>query len=180
MAGSRPGVCGYDGDDEIDAGTSALMCTSTPGVLAVPAAASPSAIEGVADTPLSGGIPYAIGQASVVRIPIPGTNGLGIELKPRGWTPKGGSTSTLFFQDATGKRHLRRKLVFDYESYGARRAIANPYLHFILGADSKATTEFALKADARRPLTDLCVNKCSQQQRKVIGQCCPAQRRPSP
>jgi len=116
MAGSRPGVCGYDGDDEIDAGTSALMCTSTPGVLAVPAAASPSAIEGVADTPLSGGIPYAIGQASVVRIPIPGTNGLGIELKPRGWTPKGGSTSTLFFQDATGKRHLRLDYGYNVKS----------------------------------------------------------------
>jgi hypothetical protein len=47
------------------------------------------------------------GLASVVRIPIPGTAGLCIELTPRGWTPAGGSTSTLFFQDVTGKRHLR-------------------------------------------------------------------------
>jgi hypothetical protein len=61
----------------------------------------------VSDAPLSGGIPYAIGQASVVRIPIPGTQGLCIELRPRGFVPKGGSTSTLFFQDPSGKRHLR-------------------------------------------------------------------------
>ncbi|HEU4853768.1 MAG TPA: hypothetical protein VFS89_00575 [Nitrosospira sp.] len=56
---------------------------------------------------MSAGIPYAIGQASVVRIPIPGTNGLAIELSPRGRVPSGGSTSTLFFQDGAGKRHLR-------------------------------------------------------------------------
>src|SRR5262249_26244294 len=30
-----------------------------------------------------------------------------IELTPRGWTPPGGSTSTLFIQDLTGRRHLR-------------------------------------------------------------------------
>lgn len=60
--------------------------------------------------PSSGMIPYAVGQASVVRIPIPNTNGLCIEFKPRfpgAWRPKGGSTSTLFFQDMTGKRYLR-------------------------------------------------------------------------
>jgi len=57
--------------------------------------------------PMSGGVPYAIGQASLVRIPIPGTDGLAIELRPRGFIPSGGSTSTLFFQDSTGKRHLR-------------------------------------------------------------------------
>ncbi len=57
--------------------------------------------------PSSGMIPYAVGQASVVRIPIPNTNGLCIEFKPRGWTPKGGSTSMLFFQDISGKKHLR-------------------------------------------------------------------------
>lgn len=42
-----------------------------------------------------------------MRIPVPGTNGLAIELKPRGRIPAGGSTSTLFIQDATGNRHLR-------------------------------------------------------------------------
>lgn len=57
--------------------------------------------------PASGSIPFAIGMSSVVRIPIPGTNGLCIELRPRGHVPKGGSTSTLFFQDVSGKRHLR-------------------------------------------------------------------------
>jgi len=55
----------------------------------------------------SGAVPFAIGQAAVVRIPIPGQNGLCIELRPRGYVPAGGSTSTLFFQDTTGKRHLR-------------------------------------------------------------------------
>jgi hypothetical protein len=59
------------------------------------------------EAPTSGGIPYAIGQASVVRIPVPGTNGLCIELRPRGRVPSTGSTSTLFFQDVSGKRHLR-------------------------------------------------------------------------
>jgi hypothetical protein len=46
-------------------------------------------------------------MSSVIRIPIPGTNGLCIELRPRGYLPPGGSTSTLFFQDVSGKRHLR-------------------------------------------------------------------------
>jgi hypothetical protein len=59
------------------------------------------------DFPDSGGIPYALGQAAIVRIPIPGTDGLCIEFSPRGWVPKGGSTSALFFQDMSGKRHLR-------------------------------------------------------------------------
>jgi hypothetical protein len=59
------------------------------------------------EAPTSGGIPFATGLASVVRIPVPGTNGLAIELRPRGYVPPSGSTSTLFFQDVTGKRHLR-------------------------------------------------------------------------
>jgi hypothetical protein len=59
------------------------------------------------DAPLSGQVPFAIGQSSVVRIPIPGTNGLCIEFRARGKVPATGSTSTLFFQDTTGKRHLR-------------------------------------------------------------------------
>ena len=59
------------------------------------------------DAPLSGTIPYAVGQASVVRIPVPGTSGLCIELRPRGKVPVGGSTSTLFIQDIAGKRQLR-------------------------------------------------------------------------
>jgi hypothetical protein len=59
------------------------------------------------DAPISGAIPVAIGIGSVLRIPVPGTKGLAIELTPRGWTPKGGSTSRLFIQDITGKRNLR-------------------------------------------------------------------------
>jgi len=59
------------------------------------------------EAPLSGKIPFAVGQASLVRIPVPGTQGLAVEFRPRGHTPAGGSTSTLFIQDATGKRHLR-------------------------------------------------------------------------
>lgn len=47
-----------------------------------------------------------IGVSSVTRIPVPGT-GLYIELTPRGWVPKGGSTSALFIQDEAGKRVLR-------------------------------------------------------------------------
>lgn len=65
------------------------------------------ATEQEVDVPTSGAIPYAIGQSSIVRIPIPGTDRLAIEFSPRGHVPKGGSTSTLFFQDPTGKRHLR-------------------------------------------------------------------------
>jgi hypothetical protein len=47
------------------------------------------------------------GLGSAVRIPVPGTAGLAIELSPRGWTPAGGSTSRLFIQDLAGKRMLR-------------------------------------------------------------------------
>jgi hypothetical protein len=38
---------------------------------------------------------------------------LAIELSPRGWVPKTGSTSSLFIQDLTGKRHLRLDLGFN-------------------------------------------------------------------
>jgi hypothetical protein len=41
---------------------------------------------------------------------------LAIELSPRGWTPKGGSTSSLFIQDVTGKRHLRLDFGFNKNS----------------------------------------------------------------
>src|SRR5579885_1247370 len=57
--------------------------------------------------PVSGTVPVGIGMASVARIPVPGSNGLFIELSPRGWVPKSGSTSTVFIQDAAGKRVLR-------------------------------------------------------------------------
>jgi hypothetical protein len=75
--------------------------------------------EYISDAPTSGRIPYAIGLASKVRIPIPGTRGLCIEFKARGWRPVTGSTSTLFFQDGEGKRHLR----LDYEYKDNAKAI---------------------------------------------------------
>jgi hypothetical protein len=64
----------------------------------------------------SGSIPIAIGSATVIRIPIPGTNGLCIEFSPRGYVPKSGSTSTLFFQDQAGKRHLRLDYGFNKQT----------------------------------------------------------------
>lgn len=66
--------------------------------------------------PTSGSIPYATGISTVIRIPIPGTVGLCIEFKPRGYVPKGGSTSTVFFQDISGKRHLRLDYGFNVKT----------------------------------------------------------------
>ena len=60
-----------------------------------------------------GAAPASAGLGSIVRIPVPGTGGLAIELRPRGWTPKAGSTSSLFIQDLSGKRHLRLDFGFD-------------------------------------------------------------------
>ncbi|MBN1605162.1 MAG: hypothetical protein JW940_00940 [Polyangiaceae bacterium] len=59
------------------------------------------------EPPIAGKVPYTIGQASIVRIPVPGSNGLCIESRPRGPVLKSGSTSSLFIQDPIGKRHLR-------------------------------------------------------------------------
>lgn len=56
---------------------------------------------------IEGSVTVGGGMGSVVAIPVPGTNGLAISLKPNGWIPKSGSTSTLFIQDVSGKRHLR-------------------------------------------------------------------------
>lgn len=108
MGGGRtPGSVGLGAEAPLDVGTLAL--TSTPQPLSTGASVAPVAapVRDEWDAPMSGGVPYAVGQASVVRIPVPGTRGLAIELRPRGWTPAGGSTSTLFFQDPTGRRHLR-------------------------------------------------------------------------
>lgn len=68
------------------------------------------------EIPWSGMIPYAVGQSTAVRIPIPGTQRLAIEFWPRGHVPASGSTSTLFFQDITGKRHLRLDYGFNIKS----------------------------------------------------------------
>ena len=63
--------------------------------------------------PTKGAAPVSAGLGSIVRIPVPGTDGLAIEFRPRGWTPKTGSTSSLFIQDLSGKRHLRLDLGFN-------------------------------------------------------------------
>ena len=68
---------------------------------------SPSTDLMLSDKPVSGAVAVGTGAVSVVRIPVPGSGGLHIELSPRGYVPKAGSTSTLFIQDITGKRHLR-------------------------------------------------------------------------
>src|SRR4249920_3434111 len=109
MSGKRqPGPVGGSAlVEDIDAGTSAQIGMPAPALTLTTEPGDSPSTRPPADVPMSGGIPYGIGQASVVRIPVPGTNGLCIELRPRGWVPQSGSTSTLFFQDATGKRHLR-------------------------------------------------------------------------
>ena len=110
MGGQRaPGPTGGNAEiEDIDTGTSARIRTPAPANAATARPVrSTSTGSSIGDAPMSGGVLFAVGQPSVVRIPVPGTNGLCIELSPRGWVPKTGSTSTLFFQDATGKRHLR-------------------------------------------------------------------------
>jgi hypothetical protein len=66
--------------------------------------------------PVCGLLPVAGGTGSLLRVPVPGTRGLAIELSPRGWKPKGGSTSSLFIQDVSGKRHLRLDYGFNKNS----------------------------------------------------------------
>src|SRR5699024_8329864 len=72
--------------------------------------------QSINDELMSGAMPYVMGQSTIIRIPIPGTNNLCIEFKPRGYVPSGGSTSTLFFQDITGKRHLRLDYGYNVKS----------------------------------------------------------------
>lgn len=47
------------------------------------------------------------GQLAVTRVPIPGTQNLFLELKPQGYVPPSGSTSSIFLQSPDGKNHLR-------------------------------------------------------------------------
>ena len=68
------------------------------------------------EVPLSGALPVGIGAAAVLRIPVPNTCGLAIELGPRGWVPRGGSTSTLFIQGLDGKQHLRLDYGFNVKT----------------------------------------------------------------
>lgn len=68
------------------------------------------------DAPMSGGVTISVGLPATIRIPIPGSNRLAIELAPRGWQPKGGSTSPIFIQDLSGKRVLRLDYGFNKSS----------------------------------------------------------------
>lgn len=63
--------------------------------------------DGADDVPVSGSVPVAAGAGSVVRIPIPGTHNLAVELRPRDPHFKGNTSSTLFIQDVRGKKLLR-------------------------------------------------------------------------
>ncbi len=68
------------------------------------------------NTPMYGEIPFVVGAVSMIPIPVPGTTGLCIQLSPRGWVPKNGTTSTLFIQDALGKRNLRLDYGFNVKT----------------------------------------------------------------
>lgn len=111
MSGYRnPGVLDSSGRSEpVDHGTMVRSTAPSPGVVGAAHPMGSRTHGATADE--SAGAPYAAGLSSLVRIPIPGTNGLCIEFSPRGTRGKGiplsGSTSTLFFQDPSGKRHLR-------------------------------------------------------------------------
>jgi hypothetical protein len=109
---------GFDWTSEaLDTGTLALMPTPAPLTAGTTTVSRPVTRNGgPVDAPMSGGLPYAVGQASVVRVPVPGTNGLAIELRPRGRVPKGGTTSTLFIQDPTGRRQLRLDYGFNVKT----------------------------------------------------------------
>ncbi len=106
-------------------GVASRQRTETPGVtqpLGPPSrtfklrAQAQSSAPSVRPTPLHQPVPVdseqiissgsvGIGMGSVIRIPIPGTGGLAIELNPRNF--KGKTTSSLFIQSADGKRVLR-------------------------------------------------------------------------
>lgn len=111
MSGYRnPGVLGMSGRSEpVDPGTMGRSTSHAPGVVGTSHPNDSRTQGALIDE--SGGVPFTAGLSSLVRIPIPGTNGLCIEFSPRGTRgkeiPKTGSTSTLFFQDPSGKRHLR-------------------------------------------------------------------------
>jgi len=102
--GTTPGPLGQTDAAE-------LMC-SAPRQTSRPRDNSPSigsASGGLSEETVSGSISILArgGIVSVVRVPVPGSNGLFVELKPRGYVPPSGSTSTLFIQDNTGNKHLR-------------------------------------------------------------------------
>lgn len=119
MAGSKQSgpICQVEHPVSVDDGTMCLMPSSSPGPVesaAAAAIASPAAPETISESPLSGSaVLTGNGMASVARIPVPGTNGLFLELTPRGRIPRGGSTSTVFIQDLAGRRQLRLDYVYN-------------------------------------------------------------------
>lgn len=117
MAGYRIPQASDDYREAIDSGTAPLIRMPAPGPVPDASHAPGSGAGSILpDQPWMGAVPVAAGAASVVRIPIPGTNGLCIEFAPRGRVPATGSTSTLFFQDLTGKRHLRLDFGFNVKT----------------------------------------------------------------
>ena len=107
LPGDTPGPTGFNDLAQWVSGTqNQTLATATP-TMAEPADMADSDTAPLSAEPVSGAVAVGTGQASVARIPVPGSKGLFIELSPRGYVPKSGSTSTLFIQDTTGKRHLR-------------------------------------------------------------------------
>ena len=103
------------------------------------------------EEPVCGVAPVSLGIGSMLRIPVPGSKGLSIELSPRGWTPKGGTSSSLFIQDLTGKRHLRLDFGYNKNSQATEwhwnqkgtQADFGIKNHSSVGAEEQALGEFA-------------------------------------
>jgi hypothetical protein len=81
-------ACFYTRIVRIDEGTM-YRASNVPGPIGKTSTLGVGSYVDSSQIPMSGGIPYAAGQSSIVRIPIPGTEGLAIELNPRGRIPRG-------------------------------------------------------------------------------------------
>lgn len=105
----KPGPACSTTATSLDDGTLCRQPSAPPG----PVCGSESTNQKITaeDEPISGNIPASLGLGALLRIPIPGSNGLAIELTPRGF--KGSSTHHLFIQDITGKRYLNLDLSFN-------------------------------------------------------------------
>jgi len=104
LPGTTPGTTGISDYGE-------QICTASPAPLRSPPlhklSEPPPSDTALPEEITSGSLVVGTGMASKARIPVPGSRGLHVELAPRGYVPKAGSTSTLFIQDMTGKRLLR-------------------------------------------------------------------------
>jgi hypothetical protein len=110
----KPGPQCVTASPSFDDGTLCRQQSPTPG----PVCGSESSNQKITaeEEPISGSIPVSLGAGSLLRIPVPGSKGLAVELTPRGYIPKGGSTQFLFIQDITGKRHLNLDFSFNKNS----------------------------------------------------------------